>query len=427
MKGGMKAVIISIGDELLKGHRINTNAPFIARELGTIGISLSRIVTCPDDPEAIRDAVASALTEADAVLMTGGLGPTSDDRTRDAVQELLGRGLTLDEPSFERIADYFRRRNRSVSEVMRDQAMVIEGSVTIPNTKGTAPGMIIDCGPQFANRHLVLMPGVPTEMEAMMKLTVIPFFAPLSGAFIRHTPIMTMGIGESQLAGMIAQVEESLPAGTTLSYLPHAAGVSLMVSTSGTEREVVDEENRRVVDSIVSKAGSLVYATTEVTLEEVVVQMLLERKLMVSVAESCTGGLVGSRLTDVPGSSGCFLEGVVTYSNQAKVRLLGVDPATIERYGAVSEPVAEQMAGGCLMNSGADIAVATTGIAGPGGGTPEKPVGTVCIAVASRTADGTLLLEASTLSMHGDRRQNKLRFSEAALRALLTRLKRSSY
>jgi len=339
------------------------------------------------------------------------------------VQELLGRGLVLDDPSFERLADFFRRRNRPVTEAMKEQAKVIEGSVAIPNTKGTAPGMIIDCAPQFANRHLVLMPGVPAEMEAMMRLTVIPFFAPLSGSFIRHTPVMTMGIGESLLAGKIAEVEENLPSGTTLSYLPHAAGVSLMVSTSGACREDVDAENRRVVEAIAAKAGRFVYATSEKTLEEVVVNLLLERKLTVAVAESCTGGLVGSRLTDVPGSSGCFLEGLVTYSNQAKTRLLGVDPATIEAHGAVSEPVAEQMARGCLERSGAQIAVATTGIAGPGGGTPEKPVGTVCVGVASKSPDGSVRVEAERFTMYGDRRQNKIRFSEAALRGLLVRLK----
>lgn len=418
----MKAVIISIGDELLKGHRVNTNAPFIARELGNIGIAVSRIVACSDDPQAIRDSIVSALTEAEVVLMTGGLGPTNDDRTRGAVRELLGRGLTLDEPSFERLADYYRRRNRPMPDTMKDQAMVIEGSVAIPNTKGTAPGMIIECTPQFAGRHLVLMPGVPTEMEAMMRLTVIPFFAPLSGAFIRHTPVMTIGIGETLLAEMIAEVEENLPPGTTLAYLPHATGVSLMVSTSGTCREEVDAENSRVVEAIVAKAGHFVYATSEVTLEEVVVRTLLERGLTVAVAESCTGGLVGSRLTDVAGSSGCFLEGLVTYSNRAKVRLLGVDPATIEAHGAVSEQVATEMARGCLLNSGAQIAVATTGIAGPGGGSPEKPVGTVCVGVASKSPDGSVLVEASHFTMYGDRHQNKLRFSEAALRGMLERL-----
>lgn len=422
----MKAVIISIGDELLKGHRVNTNAPFIARQLGAIGIPVSRIITCSDDPQSIRDSIISALEESEAVLMTGGLGPTNDDRTRKSVQELLGRELVFDEPSFERIADMFRRRRRPVTEAMRSQAMVIEGSVVIPNTKGTAPGMIIECAPQFAGRYLVLMPGVPVEMEAMMQLTVIPFFEPLSGAFIRHTPIMTMGIGESQLADMIAHIEKTLPPGTTLSYLPHAAGVSLMVSTSGSHKEEVDAENRQVVDAIVERAGSLVYAVKEARLEEVVIETLLERGQTVAVAESCTGGLVASRLTDVAGSSGCFLQGLVTYSNEAKVALLGVEAATIERHGAVSEPVAEQMARGCLERSGADIAAATTGIAGPGGGSPEKPVGTVCIAVASRSAAGEVIVDVSTLSMHGDRQQNKARFSEAALRGLLVRLKQEA-
>ncbi|AOS84592.1 damage-inducible protein CinA [Chlorobaculum limnaeum] len=419
----MKAIIISIGDELLKGHRVNTNAPFIACELGNIGIAVTRIVACSDDPQAIRDTVVSALSDAEAVLVTGGLGPTNDDRTRDAVRELLKRGLVIDEPSFERLADYFRRRNRQMPDSMNDQAMVIEGSVAIPNTKGTAPGMIIECAPQFAGRHLVLMPGVPAEMEAMMRLTVIPFFAPLSGAFIRHTPVMTLGIGETLLAEMIAGIEENLPSGTTLAYLPHTTGVSLMVSTSGAQREEVDAENHRVVEAIVAKAGHFVYATSEVTLEEVVVRTLLERGLTVAVAESCTGGLVGSRLTDVAGSSGCFLEGLVTYSNQAKVRLLGVDPATIEAHGAVSEQVATEMARGCLLNSGAQIAVATTGIAGPGGGSPDKPVGTLCVGVASKSPDGSVLVEASRFTMYGDRHQNKLRFSEAALRGLLERLK----
>jgi nicotinamide-nucleotide amidase len=419
----MKADIISIGDELLKGHRVNTNAPFIASALGTIGIPVERIVTCSDDPAAIWGTLVSSLQGADLVLVTGGLGPTRDDRTRKSVQELLGRGLTFYPDAWERISDIFRRRGREMTDDMRDQAMVIEGSVPVPNTKGTAPGMIIDCGERFGNHHLVLMPGVPTEMEAMMTLTVIPYFAPKSGACIRHTPIMTMGIGESQLAGMIVEVEDTLPAHTTLSYLPHAAGVSLMVSTSGRDRDEVDEENRQVVEAIVSRAGAFVYATSDASLEEVVVNLLLEHKLTVAVAESCTGGLVSSRLTDVPGSSGCFLQGVVTYSNKAKEKMLGVDSGILAMHGAVSEPVAIEMARGCLERSGADLAVATTGVAGPGGGSPEKPVGMLCLAVASRQDDGSAHVEASTLSMHGDRRQNKIRFSEAALRALLELLR----
>lgn len=419
----MKADIISIGDELLKGHRVNTNAPFIAKALGSIGIPVQRIVTCSDDPESIRSTIVASLETADLVLVTGGLGPTKDDRTRRSVQEMLGRGLTFYQDAYDRIAEFFRRRGREITDDMRDQAMVIEGSVPVPNTKGTAPGMIIDCAPRFGNRYLVLMPGVPTEMEAMMNLTVIPFFEPLSGSFIRHTPVMTMGIGESMLARRIADVEDRLPEHTTLSYLPHAAGVSLMVSTYGTAREAVERENRQVIDAIVSKASEFVYATSDASLEEVLVHLLIERGLTVAVAESCTGGLIASRLTDVPGSSACFLQGIVTYSNEAKQSLLGVSPGTLERHGAVSEHVALEMARGCLERSGADIAVATTGIAGPGGGTAEKPVGMLCLAVASRMDDGSVGADALTFSMHGDRSQNKIRFSEAALRALLERLR----
>ncbi|NTV24890.1 MAG: competence/damage-inducible protein A [Chlorobiaceae bacterium] len=419
----MKADIISIGDELLKGHRVNTNAPFIAKALGSIGIPVERIVTCSDDPESIRSTIVASLETADLVLVTGGLGPTKDDRTRRSVQELLGRRLTFYQDAYDRIAEFFRRRGREITDDMRDQAMVIEGSVPVPNTKGTAPGMIIDCAPRFGNRYLVLMPGVPTEMEAMMNLTVIPFFEPLAGSFIRHTPVMTMGIGESMLARRIADVEDHLPEHTTLSYLPHAAGVSLMVSTYGTAREAVERENRQVIEAIVSKAREFVYATSDASLEEVLVHLLIERGLTVAVAESCTGGLIASRLTDVPGSSACFLQGMVTYSNEAKQSLLGVSPGTLERHGAVSEHVALEMARGCLERSGADIAVATTGIAGPGGGTAEKPVGMLCLAVALRMGDGSVGADALTFSMHGDRSQNKIRFSEAALRALLERLR----
>lgn len=419
----MKADIISIGDELLKGHRVNTNAPFIAKALGSIGIPVERIVTCSDDPESIRSTIVASLETADLVLVTGGLGPTKDDRTRRSVQELLGRRLTFYQDAYDRIAEFFRRRGREITDDMRDQAMVIEGSVPVPNTKGTAPGMIIDCAPRFGNRYLVLMPGVPTEMEAMMNLTVIPFFEPLSGSFIRHTPVMTMGIGESMLARRIADVEDHLPEHTTLSYLPHAAGVSLMVSTYGTAREAVERENRQVIEAIVSKAREFVYATSDASPEEVLVHLLIERGLTVAVAESCTGGLIASRLTDVPGSSACFLQGMVTYSNEAKQSLLGVSPGTLKRHGAVSEHVALEMARGCLERSGADIAVATTGIAGPGGGTAEKPVGMLCLAVALRMDDGSVGADASTFSMHGDRSQNKIRFSEAALRALLERLR----
>jgi nicotinamide-nucleotide amidase len=408
----MRAVIVSVGDELLKGQRVNTNAAFMARALGEIGVAVDRIVACPDREEEMRAVFAESLERAEIVLVTGGLGPTRDDRTRQAVQQLLGRGLQLSEEAYANLTARMKQRGLEVSDSLRDQAMVIEGSRVIANTKGSAAGMILQCGEQFQNHYLVLMPGVPSEMMAMMELDVIPWFAALSSSVIRHTPIKTLGIGESTLAGMIVDIEDALPEGTTLAYLPHASGVSLMISTIGCLREVVDRENHRIVDAIVGRAGKFVYATSEVSLEETIGGMLSAAGLTVAVAESCTGGLVASRLTDVPGSSAYFLQGFVVYSNQAKEKSLGVATDIIAAFGAVSEEVARAMAIGCLEKSGADFALSTTGIAGPSGGSPEKPVGMLCLAIAKKNS-GILL--SKTLFMHGDRELNKHRFSEALL------------
>ena len=411
----MRAEIVSVGDELLKGQRVNTNAAFMARALGGIGVPVGRVVSCSDREEEMLAVFAESLERADIVLVTGGLGPTRDDRTKQAVQQLLGRGLELSEEAYANLAVRIKQRGLEVSDSLRDQAMVIEGSQVIANTKGSAAGMIIPCGERFQNHYLVLMPGVPSEMTAMMELTVIPWFSALSRSVIRHTPVKTVGIGESTLAEMIVDIEDALPEGTTLAYLPHAAGVSLMISTIGRLRDEVDRDNRHVVDAIVQKSGKFIYATSELSLEETIGGMLSAGGFTVAVAESCTGGLVASRLTDVPGSSAWFLQGFVVYSNQAKEKSLGVVGELIETYGAVSEEVARAMAVGCLEKSGADFALSTTGIAGPSGGSPEKPVGMLCMAIARKNS-GVLL--SRTLFMHGDRELNKLRFSEAVLREL---------
>jgi nicotinamide-nucleotide amidase len=411
----MRAEIVSVGDELLKGQRVNTNAAFMAEALGGIGVPVGRVVACSDREEEIMAVLAESLDRADMVLVTGGLGPTRDDRTKQAAQRMLGRELELSQEAFANLAERLKQRGVELLDILRDQAMVIEGSHVIENTKGTAAGMIIECGEQFQNHYLVLMPGVPSEMIAMMELTVLPWFAALSDTVIRHTPIKTLGIGESMLAGMIVDIEDTLPEGTTLAYLPHAAGVTLMISTIGHVQEEVDRDNCNVVNAIVNSTGKFIYATSEVSLEATIGAMLAARGLTVAVAESCTGGLVASRLTDVPGSSAWFLQGFVVYSNQAKEKSLGVPGELIDRYGAVSEEVARAMAIGCLEKSGADFALSTTGIAGPSGGSPEKPVGTLCLAIASKNS-GVLL--SRTLLMQGDRERNKLRFSEAVLREL---------
>ncbi len=411
----MRAEIVSVGDELLKGERVNTNAAFISRALAGIGVPVGRVVACSDREDEMVSVFAESLQRADLVLVTGGLGPTRDDRTKKAVEQLLGRGTELNQEAYQNLAVRIKTYGLEMSPSLREQAMVIEGSQVIPNTRGSAAGMIISCGEQFQNHYMVLMPGVPSEMKAMMEFTVLPYFTGLSKTIIRHTPIKTLGIGESRLAEMIVEVEDRLPAGTTLAYLPHAAGVNLMISTIGRDRDEVDRDNRSVVEAIVLKADKYIYATSEVTLEEIILGMLASRGFTVAVAESCTGGLVASRLTDVPGSSSCFLQGFVVYSNQAKHRTLGVPEETINKFGAVSEEVAQAMAIGCLEKSGADFAVATTGIAGPSGGSPEKPVGTLCLAIAQKNSSDLI---SRRLVLQGDRQQNKLRFSEAALREL---------
>ncbi len=421
----MRAEIVSVGDELLKGQRVNTNAAFLSNALAGIGVSVGRVVACSDVEHEIVSVFAESLGRADIVLVTGGLGPTKDDRTKKAAQMLLGRGLELNQDAYDNLAGRISGRGEGMLELLRDQAMILEGSTVIANTRGTAAGMIIACGEQFHHHYLVLMPGVPAEMKAMMELTVVPYFAARSDTVICHTPVKTLGLGETKLAGMIVDIEETLPAGTTLAYLPHAAGVNLMISTFGCDRAAVDRDNHRVVDAIVERAGACIYATSEVTLEETIGAMLSDEGLSVAVAESCTGGLVASRLTDVPGSSAYFLQGFVVYSNQAKQRTLGVPEESIASYGAVSEQVAQAMATGCIEKSGADIAVSTTGIAGPSGGSPEKPVGMVCLAIAEKKSGSVF---SKTLFMRGDREQNKIRFSEAALRELWEWLRnRSSF
>ena len=216
----MRAEIVSVGDELLKGERVNTNAAFISAALAGIGVPVGRVVACSDRVDEMVSVFAESLQRADLVLVTGGLGPTRDDRTKKAVEQLLGRGTELNEEAYQNLAIRIQKYGLEMSPLLRDQAMVIVGSEVIQNTRGSAAGMIISCGEQFQNHYLVLMPGVPSEMKAMMELTVLPYFAELSNTVIRHTPVKTLGIGESGLAGMIVDVEDRLPEGTTLAYLP---------------------------------------------------------------------------------------------------------------------------------------------------------------------------------------------------------------
>lgn len=412
----MIAEIISIGDELLTGEKVNTNAQLICSELAGAGVGVQRIIACSDSEEAIVRQFEESLRRSELVLVTGGLGPTPDDRTKKSAQQLLKEELVLDREIYDKTLETCSRRGQTPSAFLRDNAMVIRGSVVVQNEAGLAPGMIIPCGERFQGHYLVLMPGVPEEMESMMRNSVVPFFSVKSGSIIKHSHIKTTGIGETGLAGIIGDIENRLPGGTSLAYLPHAAGVNLRVSSIGADEVSVERDNLEVVDAIAKAAKEFVYATTDISLEELIGRRLLSGRLRIATAESCTGGLIASRLTDISGSSRYFEQGFVVYSNASKERSLGVKAETIELHGAVSEEVAAEMARGCLMRAGVDIAVSSTGIAGPDGGTKQKPVGMVCLGLARRKEGDRIEMITSTFYTQGDRRRNKIRFSEAALR-----------
>jgi len=412
----MFAEIISIGDELLFGQRVNTNARFICSELAGAGIAVKRIIACADNVAAIREQFRESLGRAMLVVVTGGLGPTRDDMTKESAQQLLNRELVLDRQTYERTLERYTLLAKKPVSSLRDNAMVIRDSIVVRNDEGLAPGMIIACKECFQDHYLVLLPGVPREMKSMMRNSVLPYFSGLSGTVIVHSNIKTTGIGEASLAKIIVEIEKNLPAGTSLAYLPHTAGVSLRVSSIGTDSAPVEHDNREVTDAIVFAARPFVYATADISLEELIGSLLLRGGLTIATAESCTGGLIAGRLTDVPGSSGYFEQGFVVYSNVSKEKNLGVRRETIETYGAVSEEVAAEMAEGCLQRCDVHMAVSSTGIAGPDGGTELKPAGMVCLGLAIRKEGEGTRIETETFVTRGDRLQNKLRFSEAALR-----------
>lgn len=420
----MKAEILCIGDELLIGQVINTNATEIAKQLEEIGVEVRRIVSAGDKKEIIQAEIANALAEVDLVIITGGLGPTHDDVTKIAVAEFFGRGMAWDEEAFQNCKRLFERRGVRMPEANRSQGEVIEGCIVVQNAQGTAPGMILKDLEGYDGKIVVLMPGVPYEMDAMMKKSIVPFLAPLSDTFVKHSVIMTAGIGESHLAELIGNEQEFLTPNSTLAYLPHTMGVRLRLTTRGRSQQSVVEENERVVGIITSRIKKFIFALDDLLLEEVVGKMLLERNMVLATAESCTGGQIANRITNISGSSSYFSQSYVVYNNHAKIQTLRVNPETLDAFGAVSEEVALEMLEGCLSESGADIAVATTGIAGPTGGTETKPVGMVCIAAGTSEKFGRVR-RAKTFVFSQDRMRNKELFTQAALnivRIVLTEL-----
>ena len=375
----MKAEIISIGDELLIGQVVNTNASWMAEELNKTGIHVVQISSVSDEGEHIKASIREAVQRADIILMTGGLGPTKDDITKKVLMEYFGSKAVFHEETFEHIKRLFKARNYPVTDVNRMQAEIPDTCIPLPNIVGTAVGMWFEKD----DKVFVSMPGVPFEMKTLMTEQVIPKLQNHFGSnYIVHKTIMTTGIGESMLAAKIDEWVEQLPQNIKLAYLPQPGIVRLRLSVSGDDKEqltkIVEQQSNKLFD-YVPKA---IFGFDDISLEEVLGISLKEKGKTVSTAESCTGGYIAHLLTSIAGSSNYFSGSVVSYTNEVKVNQLAVSEKEIEKYGAVSQQVVEQMAIGVRDLLKTDYSIATSGIAGPDGGTDEKPVGTVWIAIA---------------------------------------------
>lgn len=374
--------IVTVGDELLLGETVDANAAWLGRRLALIGVAVSRRATVGDDPAYIKEAVRDALDRTGTVLCTGGLGPTRDDVTKEAVADLLGRPLVMDGEVLRRVRERFESRGLEMPQINRKQAEVPEGARVLPNPRGTAPGLVLE---DAAGRMTVLLPGVPSEMEALVETGVLGLLErrwPENRRPIRSRVIRTTGLAESALAERVGLADLEDSGQVVVAFLPSPIGVDLRL----TVRDLEDGAAASALDTVEARLrerlGPWIYGRDREDLVDRVEELLERWGWTLAVAESCTGGLLAKRLTDRPGASDSFLGGVVAYANDAKQALLGVRARTLETHGAVSEECAREMAEGVVRAFGARAGVSITGVAGPGGGSPGKPVGTVCIAAA---------------------------------------------
>ena len=404
----MIAEIVAIGTELLMGQIVNTDAQYLSRRLQSLGVSVYYHTTVGDNPQRMRDTLAQALSRSDIVITTGGLGPTQDDLSKEIAAELMNLPMLFDEESWHTIEGYFARMGRICPPNNKKQAMFASGCTILPNACGTAPGCMIEKN----GKIIIQLPGPPHEMADMFERQVYEKLAQRTGGCIASRYVRIYGLGESHVAQLCDEWIRC-ESGVTVAPYCQLGECQLRVTARGeTEREALDQV-LPVVDAIVRTLGESVYAvthTSEGSMEEIAGKALTERGLTVATAESCTGGLVAAKLVNYPGISQALGEAHVTYANEAKIRYCGVKRETLEQYGAVSEQTAAEMAQGLRERSGADIAVSTTGIAGPTGGTKEKPVGLVYVGCADRNG-----VRVEKLQLTGSRERVR---NLSALRAL---------
>ena len=406
----MQVEIVTIGDELLLGFTIDTNAAYLARTLAEIGIEIVHRTTVGDDEDRIAAAVRDGIERTGAVITTGGLGPTSDDRTRPAIAKLFGRELVRDDGIVEQIRQRFwRMSSAKMPETNIVQAMVPTGAHVLENRHGTAPSLMLE---DEKGRWVIMLPGVPRGSGGLTNDTIIPLLRERVGAApiaIVSRTVRTTGIGESALAERLGDLAKGMD-GLPLAFLPGWEGADLRLTSNSLPVDAAVRALDEAAQKLREAVGSFVYGGERDDLAALVLAMCRERSLTIATAESCTGGLLGARVTAIPGSSDVYVGGVVAYDNSVKTKLLGVRDASLSEHGAVSEQVAREMAEGCARALGTRVGMAITGIAGPGGGTAEKPVGTVWIAVAG--AGDTRTLGRVYV---GDREEIRLRATQASL------------
>lgn len=402
--------ILTIGDEICIGQIINTNAAWIAAECTRISCKILAHSSIGDEMDSIISEIGRLIAHSDALIITGGLGPTHDDITKEAIRAFLGDTIVLHEPTLAYLKEFYTSRNRTLIERNATQALLPSTAQPLHNSRGTAPGMLFD----YHGKMIVSLPGVPMEMKGIMTDHVLPLLAKRAaiGDVLLYKTLMTTGIPEASLADLIGEPSEFLH-GASLAFLPSYQGVRLRIGVSAATNIAAEAEIERIETHIRSKAAKFIFGEDNQSLTTVVTNLLLEKKLTVSVAESCTGGLLGAALTDLAGSSAYFEGGVQTYSYAAKEHILSVKHETLTTYGAVSSETVEEMAVNVRQKFSTDFGISISGIAGPGGGLPEKPVGTVWIGLAHPSGVIT-----KRFNFGNDRTMNRERSVGAALEML---------
>ena len=389
----MVAEILAVGTELLMGQIVNTNAQYITKRLNDVGVNVYYHSVVGDNPVRLKECLRLALSRADVVITTGGLGPTKDDITKEIAAEIMGMKLVRHEETYQNIRCFFERVNRKMMDNNTKQADIPEGCTIIPNNNGTAPGCLIE----KEGKTIILFPGPPNEMIPMFEETVFPYFEKKTGQIIGSRMLKVFGLGESEMEMKILDLIEAQSNPTIAPYVNMGEVVIRVTARSKDKREAMEMIDP-VIERIKERLGSSLYALDGETLEQTVAKLLMDRDISISTVESCTGGMLASKLVNVPGISKVFANGFITYSNQSKIDVLGVAPDTIKTYGAVSRETAVEMVKGLVKKTGTRAGIAISGIAGPDGGTPEKPVGSVCIAVY---LDGEI--DSIEIKLNGDR------------------------